>query len=80
MTDHPAKGCSKRQRAAFEQICIGEDGYHHPSTLAALMKKNLIIEREETEIFAGMKYRIKRYDVPLHLHRRWCEWCSEQKP
>lgn len=75
MMEHPAANCTERQRAAFEQIGIGQDAGHHPATLAALESKGLIASTREIEGYPPVT--IKRYHVPLPLHMQWCAWCSE---
>jgi hypothetical protein len=76
---HPCAGMSKRAREVFEQIAIGNDGFHHPKVIASLLRFGLI-ERHgvETESgIRGIKMTIDRYTVPLLVHMEWCAWCGE---
>ena len=78
MTRHPATGMSKRQRAAFERIAINDDRRVHPATALALKLKGLIEFRTEIvgrDCFGLIE--ITRYEVPLPIHMKWCQWCSE---
>jgi hypothetical protein len=75
---YPIPGLNRRQRAVFEHIAVGEDQFHHPKTLAVLMEIGAILETVvELRDRLGV-LRIKRYEVPLGLHARWCGWCAEQ--
>ena len=69
------KGLTKKQREVFEQIAIGNDKGIHTSTAKSLIKKGLIKQYYQT--FQGCLVRVVRYQVPLDVHAKWCEWCSE---
>lgn len=80
LTPHPCKGRTRAQRNAFEQIAIGNDGWHHPRVLAALVAAGLIHRYEHTENMPelpGATLTTYRYSVPLDVHMQWCAWCSE---
>lgn len=71
---------SPAQERVFEQIAINLDGGHHPATLKALERKGMIESyREAQPTGHGRLFCfVTRYLVPLPVHIRWCEWCSEQ--
>lgn len=75
----PLAGVSRRERAVFEQIAIGQDVGHHKKTLAALLARGYIVEtvqgmgRDRFGVIA-----VSRYHVPFSLHYAWCSWCSQQ--
>lgn len=75
MTEHPAKGCTKKQREAFELVAIGQDGFLHPRTMQALFEKGLV---ERIIVKQGI-YSTFRYQVPLVIHAQWCQWCGENE-
>jgi hypothetical protein len=50
-TRHPAKGCTKVQRAAFDRICCGDDRGIARVTGAALVKRGVV--EEYTEVLPG---------------------------
>src|SRR5687768_13652316 len=69
---------TRPQKRALASIAFGGDGgYCHPKTLANLASKGLI---EPTEDVVGRGERfpvaIMRYDMPLHVHAWFCDWCS----
>ncbi len=67
-----------KQAAAFEQIATGNDRGHHPATLRALVNKGYISEWAQTIGRDGFgDITVMRYEVPIPVHIRWCEWCSE---
>jgi hypothetical protein len=79
MTDHPCKGLTKAQRAAFEQIAINQVPQCKWDTIDALLKAG-VVERGKGEVRrdAMGTYEIPYFFVPLPIHMQWCEWCSEQ--
>ena len=82
-TKHPAAGCTKAQREAFEQCCIGDDRGLYASTWAALVRRGLVVEREETlppNKSCPWPLTVKRYSVPLAIHAQWCAWCADNVP
>ena len=71
------KSLTPKQRAAFDSICIDQDGGHHPKTLQSLVKKGLVRKYEEQQGFCT----IFRYDVAnMKTHIAWCDVCSEENP
>lgn len=79
MTDHPCKGMTKAQIAAFERIAINQ--YHEAphKTLMALRQRGLIdYQNEVVGRDALGKITVPRWFVPLPIHMKWCEWASEQ--
>lgn len=79
MTDHPCKGMTKVQIAAFEQIAISQSPQCGWKSIDALLKGG-VIERgqDDTRRDAMGVYTIPNYFVPLPVHMQWCDWCSEQ--
>jgi hypothetical protein len=68
---------TERQREVFGQICIGQDGGHHPRTLAALAERGLIDSYRE--LWDGRPpVEIVRWYVPVPVHMEWARWCAEQ--
>lgn len=80
MTDHPCKGMTAVQTAAFERIAIGMSPMAGKETIKALLDKDLIIKLPDRLVSGGIygPVRIARYDVPVPTHIQWCEWASEQ--
>jgi DNA-binding HxlR family transcriptional regulator len=85
MTDHPCKGMTKAQIATFERIAINQPPYASGRTLSdrtlkALLDRGLIerVSRENRDPTTGWKFEWWEYHVPLPIHMRWCEWCSQQ--
>lgn len=82
MTDHPCKGMTKVQRDVFEAIAIGMGPREiriHPRIAATLIARGLI-EKGEDEIVGRDRFgpiTFPTYYVPLHIHKQWCDWCSE---
>lgn len=71
-------GLTPAQQRVFEQIATGNDAGHHPATLAALVRKGAVAEREEKHVEPGFgTFTIKRYDFVLTWHMAWCRWCAE---
>lgn len=78
MTEHPAKGCTKRQIETFEAIAVGQAFGHHPKVIDGLLRKGLIEITEQTvgrDRFGSIIVRAAY--VPLPIHAQWCEWCGE---
>jgi hypothetical protein len=67
-----------RQAEVFEQIATGNDKGHNLRTLDALERKGYIISHEEKVGRDGFGIiTVLRYEVPIPIHIRWCEWCGE---
>lgn len=79
MTDHPCKGMTKAQIAAFEAIAINQTPQNGWNSIDKLIERG-VIERgpSETRRDAMGIYTIPSFLVPLPVHAQWCEWCSEQ--
>jgi hypothetical protein len=80
MTDHPCKGMTTAQVAAFEQIAVGNAlPIAVRATMTKLMDRGLICEGGRKTLRDELgTYSIPQYFVPLATHIQWCEWCSEQ--
>lgn len=79
IVDHPCKGMTKAQIAAFEAIAVNAPPCCHPETIDALLKKGVIERGDDVEKQDGFgKYSLPQYFVPVAIHMQWCEWCSQQ--
>lgn len=81
MTEHPAKGCTKSQIAAFEQIAIGQRIPWTQKTIDALLAKGLI-EKMGDEVICRDRFgtvTVQVYEVPIPAHIQFCQWASEQE-
>lgn len=78
MTDHPAKGMTKAQREAFENIAVNQLPRCTHRTLEALTAAGIVVVSYRRRRDALGPYEIPDYSVPFDIHRQWCEWCSEQ--
>jgi len=66
-----------RQREVLGAIAVGQDNGHHPKVLAALEEQGLIVGYPE--VLPGYPpVTITRWEVPVAVHIRWCEWCATQ--
>lgn len=79
MIDHPCKGMTKAQVAAFEAIAINEIPQNGWNSIDKLIERG-VIERgpNETRRDAMGVYSIPSFFVPLPIHHQWCQWCSER--
>lgn len=78
MTDHPCKGLTKAQRAAFERIAINQQPMAGHKTLVKLRELGLIdYENEVIGRDALGKITVPRWFVPLPVHHQWCQWAGE---
>jgi len=79
-TEHPCKGRTKAQIAAFEAIAINEEPRCSQATLGILEKEGLIKKIGSRELgrdaFGAISVPV--YEVPMHVHMQWCQWASEQ--
>lgn len=64
-----------KQLEALGNISIGLDEGVNPRTAAALVRRGLIEEREQV-LPGRIPVTVKRYEMPIHVHIRWCEWCA----
>lgn len=79
MTDHPCKGMTEAQIAAFERIAINQPPQCGWRSIDALLGAG-VIERGPDDIRrdAMGTYAVPNFFVPIHIHHQWCAWCSEQ--
>lgn len=79
MTDHPCKGMTNAQIAAFEYIAINQPPQCKWDTIDALLKAG-VVERGKGEMRRDAMgvYEIPYFYVPLPIHAQWCEWRSGQ--
>lgn len=79
MTDHPCKGMSRADCDAFEAIAINQTPQNGWRSIDRLLSAGVIERGEDDKRRDAMgAYSIPRFYVPLPVHMRWCEWCSEQ--
>lgn len=79
-TEHPCRGMTKAQIAAFEQIATGESlPRATPKTLARLVERGVIVRAADKALGRDRfgTISIPQYHVPLPIHWQWREWCSE---
>jgi hypothetical protein len=69
---------TKAQRRAFELIAINLDHGTSPKIAAAVLKHGLIESYEETKPSWPTPVTVRRYSVPLPVHRIWCYLASEE--
>lgn len=69
------RGLTPAQERAFGLIAMGQDGGHHPKTLAALEAKGLIAGENQT-LGGRLPVTIRRYYVPTSVHIEWCDHCA----
>jgi len=56
---------STTQLRVLGQISVNNDEGHPKATIRTLLRKGMIEEYEDG------------YYMPIHVHVRWCQWCSE---
>lgn len=80
MTDHPCKGMTPAQIAAFEQLainCLPADGWQ---SIHALIAKGLVERGPGMQRRDAMGvYTVPSFSVSIPVHYQWCAWCSEQQ-
>ena len=69
------EGLNNKQQQVFSMIAINQDGGHHPKVVSSLLRNGFVEATEEIVGFPPVA--VKRYFVPIPVHIRWCEWCSE---
>ena len=76
--EHPCKGMTKAQIAAFERIAINQPHDATHKTLIALRQRGVIdYEDQVVGRDALGKIVVPRWFVPLPVHAQWCEWCGK---
>lgn len=62
----------------FGLVAINQDLGHNERTLSSLVRKGYLEEFEQVIRQPGqLPLIVKRYEVPIPVHIRWCNWCSE---
>lgn len=77
MTTLDMAALTPAQRDVLGLIAVGEDGGHHPKVLAALAAKGLIVGYLEN-LGGNPPMTVVRWEVPIHIHMQWAQWCAEQ--
>lgn len=79
VVEHPCKGMTKAQIAAFEAIAINQVPQNGWNSIDKLLARG-VIERgpSETRRDAMGVYTIPHFYVPIAVHAQWCAWCSQQ--
>ena len=69
------------QQRVFEQIAIGNDLGHNPAITKRLEVTGYIVGHDAPLMDGGWPpVTVRRYEVPLRIHARWCAWCDEEGP
>ena len=71
MTEHPCRGMTRAEIAAFEAIAINRSPHCSKRTFEKLLSRGVIEKFEKKSLFDD-------YFVPLPIHIQWCEWASER--
>jgi len=71
VTEHPCRGMTRAEIAAFEAIAINRSPHCSKRTLERLFSRGMIEKSER-------KALLDDYFVPLPIHIQWCEWASER--
>ena len=83
MTHHPCRGhrLNAQHFAAFELIATGNP---LPNVSRYVIQKleslGLIGQgtpKKHKDVLG--EFEIPQYEVPIHHHAQWCQWCSEQQ-
>lgn len=69
----------KKQREALGLISIGQDGRVHQLT-AEILKIKGLIESSSQVVPGWPPITVKRYEMPIHVHIVWCNWCADKCP
>lgn len=69
----PFDKLTSSQLVVFEQIAINNDSGHNQRTLDLLVRRGLIEEYHERQ---AVIFKIRRYRVPVGVHRAWCRYCD----
>ena len=80
MTEHPCKGMTAHQIEVFEQIATGVSlPPAKKGTIQKLRERGLVVAIEDKPLHDELgEYSIPQYEVPISVHKQWCQWCSEQ--
>lgn len=76
-------GLTEAQENALSLIAIGQQPFSSPKTLQVLVDKGLITKGERAVYGKGnspidrIPIMIPSYEVPMHIHIQWCEWCAK---
>jgi len=63
------------QLRIFGEISVNEDLGHNNRVLGILKGYGLIYSYEEWIGYPA--YKVTRWEIPLHVHIVWCEWCAK---
>jgi hypothetical protein len=79
-TEHPCKGRSAAQIAAFERVATGREPQATEKTLNALLRDSLIHRGMDKQIGRDRfgPIMVPFYFVPAAIHAQWCAWAAEQ--
>lgn len=75
-------GLTKAQDEALAGFALGGQPNIHPKTLAVLLERGLLEKRGDEVICRDRFGVVTRpvYEMPLHEHMRWCQWCADNFP
>ena len=76
--DHPCKGMTAVQIDTFEQLAVGAKPLATRATWDKLEARGLIERGPDLNRRDALgEFKIPQWQVPIHIHAQWCEWCSE---
>lgn len=64
-----------RQQEILSMIAVGDDLGHTRIILLGLERKGLIVGHKVK--VGGLL--VTRWEVPVHIHIQWAQWCTEQE-
>jgi hypothetical protein len=75
---HPCAGRSEAQIETFELIAIGRPPPFRRATITALERDGLIVKAGTVTVGRDClgPIEVPVWDMPLHHHMAWCEWCA----
>lgn len=79
--EHPCAGRSQAVIEVFEAIAVNQPPPYRPAAIRTLLRAGLIVQIGEHFLRDRLGViKIPVYEVPLHIHYQWCQWCSENVP
>jgi hypothetical protein len=49
----------------------------HKTTVKKLIARGLVIERDHVSGKPPITFHVTEYEVPMHIHIAWCNYCAE---
>lgn len=74
-------GLTVAQTRVLGEIAMQSDGPFSKSVIDVLLKRGLI-ESRQVELADGgwPPVMLTIYELPLHEHMRYCQWCADESP